>query len=264
MQMLCKTVNKMIKVIEAPSIDWDKYKHTLFSPVLLERQLGDWACGLFLMMALHCFALDGNYKKHCKDSLKEKMRQSTFEALLALPYVQPSCVQSLQEAEPANHLNDDDNMESGWELLDLVPDQSIQAFAPKNGDNLVSSSDFADSSHPDTSIPTITKRCVTMLNNMGVDLPRSSIKCDRDTDSSESDGYLTDRGSSSLRQPSDNHRKPYANCVKKNRHLMTTIGHELLKNIVCFAAGAENGKCSTKNAPTSQPPGRFTNSSAIR
>jgi len=52
---------------------------------LLERQLGDWACGLFVMMALRCFALNGDYEKHCKDTLKEEMRQCALKALIALP-----------------------------------------------------------------------------------------------------------------------------------------------------------------------------------
>jgi hypothetical protein len=85
--MLRKAVNKIAEVIEAPSMDWVEYKRTMFSPTPLERQLGDWACGLFVMMALRCFAINGDYEKHCKNTLKDEMRKSVLETLLALLYV---------------------------------------------------------------------------------------------------------------------------------------------------------------------------------
>jgi len=56
----------------------------------LDRQIDDWSCGLFLLMALQCFALRIDYKKWCKDSLKEMMREKSLEVLKAISYVYPS------------------------------------------------------------------------------------------------------------------------------------------------------------------------------
>ena len=47
-----------MEVIKAPSIDWSKYKCNIFSLTLLEQQLRDWVCSLFVMMALRGFTVE--------------------------------------------------------------------------------------------------------------------------------------------------------------------------------------------------------------
>ena len=49
-------------------------------------QMDDWACGLFVLMALCCFALRIDYKRWCRDSAKENMRKTCLDHLINLPY----------------------------------------------------------------------------------------------------------------------------------------------------------------------------------
>lgn len=66
-------------------VDWKKWTREVCSPMELDGQIDDWSCGLFVLMALRCFALRIDYKKWCRDSLKEKMREKCLEALKAIP-----------------------------------------------------------------------------------------------------------------------------------------------------------------------------------
>jgi hypothetical protein len=56
-------------------------------PAELEGQIDIWSCGLFVLMALRCFALGMDYKKGCRDSMKDKMKASCLDSLLKLPFV---------------------------------------------------------------------------------------------------------------------------------------------------------------------------------
>jgi|SRR5882762_6873664 len=57
-------------------------------PAELEGQIDIWSCGLFVLLVLHCFALEMDYKKGCRDSMKDKMKGSclTFE-ITVCPFV---------------------------------------------------------------------------------------------------------------------------------------------------------------------------------
>ena len=84
---LQRIVDKIMQLFGAEKFDWKKWSREVCCPGDLDGQIDDWSCGLFLMMALQCFTLQIDYKKWCKDSLKEKMREKSLEALKAIPYV---------------------------------------------------------------------------------------------------------------------------------------------------------------------------------
>ena len=72
-------------IVGAEKFNWKKWTCKVYCPTELDGQIDDWSCGLFLLMALRCFALRIDYKKWCRDSLKEMMREKCLEALKAIP-----------------------------------------------------------------------------------------------------------------------------------------------------------------------------------
>ena len=68
--------------------DWKQAKWTNYtwSPPESECQTDDWACGLFVMMALHAFAENTtNRDDLVTNRMKDKMRKECLDVLLALP-----------------------------------------------------------------------------------------------------------------------------------------------------------------------------------
>jgi hypothetical protein len=88
LKTLQKIVDKIMQLFGAEKIDWKKqWSRKVCSPVELDGQIDRWSCGLFVLMALRCFAIQIDYKKWCRNSLKERMSEKCLEALLAIPYV---------------------------------------------------------------------------------------------------------------------------------------------------------------------------------
>jgi hypothetical protein len=68
-------------------MDRGGWKKVVRSPPQQERQIDIWSCGLFVLMALRCFASGLNYEVGCANTVKETMRAACLRALMTIPYV---------------------------------------------------------------------------------------------------------------------------------------------------------------------------------
>ena len=84
-----RVVDRILQILGGNSVDWIKWSRNVITPAELDGQIDDWACGLFVLMALCCFALRIDYKRWCRDSAKEDMRRTCLDHLMNLPYAPP-------------------------------------------------------------------------------------------------------------------------------------------------------------------------------
>ena len=87
--ILKRVVDRILQILGGDSVNWIKWSRNVMTPAELDRQIDDWACGLFVLMVLHCFTLGIDYKRWCRDSAKENMRGTCLDHLINLPYVPP-------------------------------------------------------------------------------------------------------------------------------------------------------------------------------
>jgi hypothetical protein len=69
-------------------IDWKRESWTAHvqSPPVTERQIDNWSCGIFVMMAAQAFAIgEETIDQAATNNKKELMRQGCLSTLLSIP-----------------------------------------------------------------------------------------------------------------------------------------------------------------------------------
>lgn len=72
---------KILELLNADAIDWDKWERKLTSPHELQRQMDNWACGIFVMLAIKLL-VEGNPLTEATNDRIESMRQEALHILL--------------------------------------------------------------------------------------------------------------------------------------------------------------------------------------
>lgn len=83
---MLQTVRRIRQHIAAPDINFeDKLWHRqLHYPPQMQRQMDDWACGLFVMMAMKPCTEDRGFED-VADDVKEEMKKKVLTILLNIP-----------------------------------------------------------------------------------------------------------------------------------------------------------------------------------
>lgn len=83
---MLQTVHRIRQHIAAPEVNFEDkpWRRQLHFPSQMQRQMDNWACGLFLMMAMKPCAEDRGFED-VTDDLKEEMKREVLSILLELP-----------------------------------------------------------------------------------------------------------------------------------------------------------------------------------
>lgn len=87
---MIQTVNYIHTYLKRDEIRFKKdpaWKSRVYGPPPLQRQIDDWSCGLYDLMAMRACAAGEDFM-NVTDEKKDEMRLKVLEALLTLPFVQ--------------------------------------------------------------------------------------------------------------------------------------------------------------------------------